>query len=73
MSLQASSATSETQKWDITLATSKINKENGSNSTTAASTLSIQQIYKPNASVDHILTRINMIGIRDKIVKAHIF
>lgn len=72
MNLQVSFVISEMLKWDIILATSKINKENGSNSTIAASIPSTQLTYKPNASVDHILIRMNMIGIKDRIVKVHI-
>lgn len=73
MSLLVSSAILEMLKWDITSATLKINKENGSNLMTAALILSTQQTFKRNASVDPILTRMNMIGIRDKIVKVLIF
>lgn len=73
MSLLVSSAILEMLKWDIISATLKINKENGSNLMTAALILLTQQTFKPNASVDPILTRMNMIGIRDKIVKVLIF
>lgn len=73
MNLLVSSAILEMLKWDITSATLKINKENGSNLMTAALILSTQQTFKPNASVDPILTRMNMIGIRDRIVKVLIF
>lgn len=72
MNLQVSFVISETLKWGITSATSKINKENGSNSTIAVSTLSTQLTYKPNALVDHILIRMNMIGIKDRTVRVHI-
>lgn len=73
MNLLVSSAILEMLKWDITSATLKINKENGSNLMTAALILLTQQTFKPNASVDPILTRMNMIGIRDRIVKVLIF
>lgn len=73
MSLQVSSVISEMLKWGITLVTLKTKKENGSNSTIAVSTLLTQQTSKPNALVDHIPTKMSMIGIRDKTAKAHTF
>ena len=73
MNLQASSATLGMLKWGIISVILKIKKGNGSNSMTVASIHSIQQTSKLSVLVDHIHTRMNMIGRRDKTVKAHIF